>query len=188
MCAYVYPSVRMYLSASFVRVSMLAFVCMHARVREGADVSPSVRPPLVCLSVCTCTCSCVQMFDRTCVRSPMHAFVCLYVGVCLSPSVRPSVCRSVGPSVRVSVRPSVCLSVCPRACSCVQLFVSTYVLSSMHARHFLFLTSNFLLLTSNFLLLTSNFLLLTSYFHVCTWVFASVRTCVRMSIRPCVCT
>ena len=44
MYAYVCPSVRMYLSASCVRVSMLPFVCVHARVREGVCVSPSVRP------------------------------------------------------------------------------------------------------------------------------------------------
>ena len=43
MYAYVCPSLRMYLSASCVRVSMLPFVCVHARVREGICVSPSVR-------------------------------------------------------------------------------------------------------------------------------------------------
>ena len=143
MCAYVCPSVRMYLSVSCVRVSMLPFVCVHAGVREGVCVSPSVR------------------FDRTSLRSSMHTFVCLHArvreGVCLSPPVRPSVC--------------------PRACSCVQMFVRTCVRPSMHARPFLFLTSNFFIIQ-----------LLTSNFHVCTWVFASVRTCVRMALRQCVCT
>ena len=117
MCAYVYPSVRMYLSASCVRVSMRAFVCVQARVREGVCVSPSVRPsvrPSVHLSVCPCSCSCVQMFDRRCVRSTMHAFVCLYArvheGVCVSPSERPSVC----------VRPFACLSISLSACMFVR--------------------------------------------------------------------
>ena len=116
--------------------------CKHASVRVCAwacawgRMCESVRPS-VCLSVCPRACSCVQMFDRTSMRSSMHARV--REGVCLSPSVRPSVR----------------LSVCPRACSCFQMFVRTCVRSSMHARHFLFLTSNFL--TSNFLLLPSNF-------------------------------
>ena len=106
MCTYVYPSGYMYLSASCVRVSMIAFVCVHARVREGVCVSPSLRPsvvclsvrvhvraskcfrayllarpsvrPFVCLSVCPHAYSCVQMFDRTCMRSSLHAFVCLH--------------------------------------------------------------------------------------------------------------
>ena len=128
MFAYVYPFVRMYLSASCVRVSMLAFVYVNARVREGVCVRLSVHPS-VCLPVCPRACSCVQMFDRTCVHSSMHAFVYLHArvreGVCLSPFVRPSVY----------------LSVCPRACSCVQMFVRTCVRSSVHARYFLFLTS-----------------------------------------------
>ena len=81
MCAYVYQSVRMYLSASGVRVSMLASVCVHARVREGVCVSPSVRSS-VYLSVCPRACSCVQMLDRTCVRSSMHAFVYLHGNMC----------------------------------------------------------------------------------------------------------
>ena len=54
MFAYVYPSVRMYLSTSCVRLSILVFACVHARVREGVCVIPSVRPcfrPFVCLSV-----------------------------------------------------------------------------------------------------------------------------------------
>ena len=112
ICAHVYPSVRMYLSASCVRVSMLAFVFVHARVRAWGRMCESIRTPVcpfVCLSVCPCACSCVQMFDRTCVRSSMYAFVCLHArvreGVCLGPSVHPSVC--------------------PRACSCVQMFVRT---------------------------------------------------------------
>ena len=165
MCAYVYPSVRMCLSASCVRVRMLAFVCVHARVHEGVCVGLSARHstrPSVCLCLSACLSACmfvVQMFVRRCVRSSMHAFVCLHArvreGVYLSSSVLPS------------VRPCICLSDCPRPCSCVQIFVRTCVRSSMHARHFLFLTCNF---------------------HVCTLVFVSVGTCVRMSIRPCVCT
>ena len=112
MYAYVYPSVHVYLSTSSVRVSMLAIVCVHARVREGVCVSPSV-----CLSVRPRACSCIKMFDRKCVRASMHAFVCLHArvreGVCVSLFVRPSI----RPSVRLlvclclSVRPSVCLSV-----------------------------------------------------------------------------
>ena len=96
MCAYVYPSVRMYLSASCVRVSILAFVYVHARVREGVYVRKTVRPSIH-LSVCPRACSCVQMIDRTCVRSSMHAFVCLHARVreslCVSSSVR--LCLSV---------------------------------------------------------------------------------------------
>ena len=98
--------VRAYLSASCVRVSMLAFKRVHARMHEVVCVSPSVRH---CLSVYPRACSCVQQFDCTCVHSSMHAFVCLHarshVGVCLSPSIRPSVCLS----VRVHVRVSNCL-------------------------------------------------------------------------------
>ena len=45
-----YPSVRMFLSASSVRVSMLATLCVHVRVREDICVSPSVRP-FVCMFV-----------------------------------------------------------------------------------------------------------------------------------------
>ena len=84
-----------------------------------------------------------------------------------------------------SVRPSVC----PRACSCVKMFVRTCVRSSMHARHFLFLTSNFLLLTSMFLLGC-----LPPYQHVCVWL--SVRAyvpecivcaCKHATVRVCAC-
>ena len=66
VCVYVYPFVRMYLSASCVRVSMLAFVWVHAHEREGVCVSPSV-----CLSVCLSAC----MFVRSNVCSYMRAFV-----------------------------------------------------------------------------------------------------------------
>ena len=138
---------------------MLAFVCVRARLREGVCVSPSVCPavrPSVCLSVCPRACSCVQMFDRTCMHSSMHALVVWHArvreGICLSPSVLPSVR----------------LSVCSRACSCVQMFVRTCGHSSMHARHFLFPTSNLLLLTSIFV-----FWCLPPYEHVC--VCLSVR-------------
>ena len=122
MGAYVCPSVRMYLSASCVRVKMLAFVCVHARVREAECVSPSVRPsvhPSFCLSlsIWSRAYSCVQMFDRTSVRSSLHTFVCLHArmreGVRLSLLIR--------------------LSVSPRACSCVQIFDFTCVRSIMHA-------------------------------------------------------
>ena len=86
-------------------VSMLAFVGMHARLCEDVCVSLADRP-----SVCPHACSCVQMFDRTCVRSSMHSFVCLHTRVhediCLSPSGLPSVCLSVCLSVRVHVRAS----------------------------------------------------------------------------------
>ena len=105
MCAYGSPSVRMYLSASCVRVSMLPFVCVHARVRDCVYVSPSV-----CLPVCPRACSCVQMFDRTSLRSSMHAFVCLHA------------------RVREGVRPSVCLSACmfvrPNDCSHMRAFIN----------------------------------------------------------------
>ena len=63
MYAYVCPSVRMYLNASCVRVSMLPFVCVHARVREGVCVSPSARQsvrPSVCLSVRLSACMFVR--------------------------------------------------------------------------------------------------------------------------------
>ena len=131
MCAYVYPTGRMYLSASSVRVSMLAFVCVHARVREGVCVSPSVAS--VRLSVCPRACSCVQMFDRTCVRSSIYAFVCVHVrvreGVCVSPADRPSVCLS----VRVRFRASKCLIVhayvhqCMRSCVHIPVRMRTYI-------------------------------------------------------------
>ena len=72
---------------------MLPFVCVHVRVREGVCVSPSVR------------------FDRTSLRSSMHAFVCLHArvreGVCLSPSIRLSVranIRSLGASLSMIKR------------------------------------------------------------------------------------
>ena len=67
-----------------------------------------------CYRSCVCMCVCVGAFvwvrpsvrfDRTSLRSSMHAFVCLHArvheGVCLSPSVRLS--------VRVHVRASKCL-------------------------------------------------------------------------------
>ena len=125
MCAFVYPSDRMYLSASCVRVSIPAFVCVHARVREDVCESPSV-----CLSVRPSVClraySCVQMFDRTCVRPSMHAFVYLRGGICLSPSVLPS------------VRSSVCLSPCifvhPNVCSHMRAFINacaTFLISNL---------------------------------------------------------
>ena len=59
MCAYVSPSVGMYLSASCVCISMLAFMCVPARVHEGICVSSSVRP-FVCLSVCLSACMSVR--------------------------------------------------------------------------------------------------------------------------------
>ena len=112
ICAYVYPSVRMYLSASFVRVSMLAFVFVHARVRAWERMCESIRPPVrpsVCLSVCPSAC----MFVRPNVWSYMRAFinVCVRVFACtrawgrMFGSVRPSVCLS----VRVHGRASKCL-------------------------------------------------------------------------------
>ena len=116
MCAYGCPSVRMYLSASCVRVSMLPFMCVHVRVRDCVYVSPSV-----CLSV----------------RVHVRASKCLIIQVCIHQCMRSCVCMHV--CVRASVRPSVC----PRACSCVQMIVRTCVRSSRHARHFLFLTPNF---------------------------------------------
>ena len=142
--------------------------CARALLRKCESVRPSVHPsvsPSVCLSVCLSAC----MFVRPNVWSYKPAFI--------NACIRVFACTRTWGRMLESVRPSIC----PRACSCVQMFVRTCVRSSMHAWHFLFLTSNFLLLTSNFLLLTSNF-------HVCTWVFASVRTCVRMALRPCVCT
>ena len=60
-------------------VSMLAFVCVDARVREGVCVRPSVHPR---------ACSCVQMFFCTCVRSPMHAFVCVCIRIDIRSHVR----------------------------------------------------------------------------------------------------
>ena len=106
MCAYVYPSVRMYLSAPCVRLSMLAFVCVNARVREGVCVIPSVRR-FVCLSVrvraskCLIVQACVPQCMLSCVC--MHTCVRAYVWV--RPSVRPSVCLS----VRVHFRASKCM-------------------------------------------------------------------------------
>ena len=49
-----------------LRLSMHAFVCLHARVREGVNLRPSVRPS-VCLSAC--------MFVRTNVCSLMRGFI-----------------------------------------------------------------------------------------------------------------
>ena len=119
MCAYVYPSVRMCLSASCVRVRMLAFVCVHARVHEGVCIGPSARHstrPSVCLCLSACLSAfmfVVQMFVRRCVRSSMHAFVCLHArvreGVYLSSSVLPSVRASVCLSASVQFRASKCL-------------------------------------------------------------------------------
>ena len=163
MCAYGCPSVRMYLSASCVRVSMLPFVCVHARVRDCVYVSPFVRP-----SVCPRACSCVQMFYRTSLRSSMHAFVCLHARVlegvrCTWVFASVRICAYVYPSVpmylsascvRVSIlafvfvharvregvcvtpseRPSVRLSVCLSACMFVRPNVDrTCVRSSMYA-------------------------------------------------------
>ena len=91
---------------------MLAFVCVHARVREGVFVSPSVRLS-VCLSVYSRSCSCVQMFVGTCVRLSKHAFVCVHAcvreGALVSPTVR--VRPSAYLSVRMHVRTSKCLFV-----------------------------------------------------------------------------
>ena len=107
-----------------VRSSMHAFVCLHARVREGQCLSPSVLPSVrssmyafVCMHACVrayvwvrpSLCLSVCLSDRTWVRSSIHAFVCLHArvreGQCFSPSVLPSVCLS----VRVHVRASKCL-------------------------------------------------------------------------------
>ena len=84
MYAYVSPSVRIYLSASCVRVSMLAFVSVHARKREGVCVSPSVRLS-VCLSVrvhvraskCLIVHACVHQCMRSCscMRACLRAYV-----------------------------------------------------------------------------------------------------------------
>ena len=118
MCAYGSPSVRMYLSASCVRISMLPFRCVHARVRDCVYVSPSV-----CLPVCPRACSCIQMFDRTSLRSSIHSFVCLHA--------------LVREGVRLSVR------VRPNDCSHMRAFINACTA---------FLISNFLLLTSMFVL------------------------------------
>ena len=75
VCAYVCPSVRMYLSSSCVRVSMPAFVCVHARVREGVYVSPFVRT-----SVRPST----FMFVRPNVCSYMRAFISACTTVLIS--------------------------------------------------------------------------------------------------------
>ena len=75
MCAYVYPSVRMYLSASCVHISMLAFVCVHACVREGICVNPSVRPS-DCLSAC--------MFMHPNICSHISAFINAYATFLIS--------------------------------------------------------------------------------------------------------
>ena len=106
-------SVRaMYLSASCVRVSMLAFVFVHARVRAWGRMCESIRPPVrpfVCLSVCLPAC----MFVRPNVWSYMRAFI----NVC----VRVFACTRAWGRMFGSVRPSVCLSACmfvrPNVCS-----------------------------------------------------------------------
>ena len=62
-----------------VYVSMLAFVCMHARVREGVCVSASIRWSVrmsVCLSAC--------MFVRPNVCSQMRAFINAYATFLIS--------------------------------------------------------------------------------------------------------
>ena len=124
MCAYVYPSVRMYLSASCVRVSMLAFVCVHVRVREGVCVNPSV-----CLSVCLSAC----MFVRPNVCSYMRAFI----NACVRVFLHARVCEGVWVSLSISL--SVCMSTCMFLLLASNfLFVHTYV-----HRHFLLLTSNY---------------------------------------------
>ena len=101
----------------------------------------SIRP-FVCLS---CACSCIQMSDRTCMHSSMHAFMCLHArvreGICLNLSV----CLSIYLSACMFVNPNVCSHMCAFFNACATFLISN--------------------------------------FHVCTWVFASVRTCVHMSIR-----
>ena len=104
MRAYVYPSVHMYLSASCVCVcvSRLAFVCVHARVRKGVCVSPSVRPagrPSVCLSVRVhvhaSKCLIVHASVRQCMRDIsfsnlqlLTSMFALAMGVCLHKKCR----------------------------------------------------------------------------------------------------
>ena len=119
MCAYGCPSVRLYLRASCVRVSMLPFVCVHVRVRDCVYVSPSVRPS-VCPSVYPRACSCVQRFDRTSLRSSMHAFVCLHARV--PEGVRPSVCLS----ACMFVRPNDCSHMCAFINACAAFLTSNF--------------------------------------------------------------
>ena len=122
MCAYVYPSVRIYLSASCDRVSMLAFVCVHARVREVVCVSPSVRP-FVCLSGCPS------------VRMHIRASKCLIVHACVHQCLRSCVaCTRAGGRMFESVRSSVRLSVFIRAHVCASncLFAHVCFHQCMH--------------------------------------------------------
>ena len=162
MSAYVYTPVRMYLSASCVRVSMLAFVCVHARVREGVCVSrsvgrsvrPSVRPS-VCLSIW----SYMRAFINACVR----VFACTRSSGRMFESVCPSFRLSVWLSVRVHVRASKCLFA--QACIHQCMFDISY-----------------------FQLLTTNFQVCTWVSaSVLTWVCMSIRTCVYTWVhRVCV--
>ena len=123
----------MYPDASCVRVSMLAFECVHARVREGVCVSPSVCLSVrvhVSASICL---SYMSAFINACVR----VLACVREGVCLNPSVRPSVSQSACMSVCLSA----CMFVRPNVCSHMRAFINAYAI---------FFISNFLLLTSYF--------------------------------------
>ena len=122
MYAYVYPSLRIYLRASRVRVSMLAFVCVHARVREGVCVSSSVR-----LSVGVHVRASKCFIEHACVHQCMRS--CVYMFESVFPSFRPSVCLSVCLSVRVHVRASKCLfaNACVHQCMPdISYFITSY--------------------------------------------------------------
>ena len=123
-------SVRAYVPECTVCAFKHASVRVCECARAWGRMCDSVRPS-VCLSVCPR--SCVQMFDRTSVRSSMHAFVCLHAhvreGVCLSPYVRPSVLPSVCLSACIFVRPNVCSHIRPQA----RAHAKTRTLECLHA-------------------------------------------------------
>ena len=118
------------------------------------------------------------MFDRTSLRSSMHAFVCLHARVR----------EGVRPSVRVHVRASKCLIVqacvhqCMRSCVCMHACVR----ASVRLSACMFVRPNDCSHMRAFINACAAFL--TSNFHVCTWVFASVRICAHVypSVRMCV--
>ena len=193
MCESVHPSIHLFVCLSMC-MFVLPNVCSHMRAFIS-DCAIFLTSNF--LHITSNFLLLTSMFVLGCLHPYEHVSVCIYLiascvhvimlaFMCVREHVREGVCVSL--SVSLFIQPSVCLSVCPHACLCIQMFVCTCVRSSMHVWHFFFLTSNVLLLTSSFLRPTSNFLLLTSNFHVCTWVFATVRTCVRMSTRPCICT
>ena len=108
-----------------MRVSMQAFVCVHARVREGVCVSPSGR-----LSVRVDVRASNCLIVHACVQQCIHSVGCMRACVRAYVSVRPT------------VRPFVCLSVCLSACMFVRLNVCSHMRAFINACA-IFLISNF---------------------------------------------